>query len=206
MDNFLASLVGLTAIYPFLKYVIVGIATMIQGETGIILFVFLFSRDRFGWLVFFFVALIAIVIYEISVYSLGRALRGTKLGQKIEGRIKNHEKIEKFLNGNGNSHIIALSKFVAYFSLAIVFLSGWTKMKFRRFIKLRLLGAVLWLVLMLAVLYVLVSVFGLIAGEKLIKYLEEFVLVVVLLIIIFSRVVGKLIEKKIFAKDSNQAS
>lgn len=206
MNNLSASIASFATLYPFLKYIIVGLITVIQGEVGIILSIFLFSHDRFGWLVFFGVALVTVVLYEVSVYCLGRALRGTKLGQKIESKIKNHEKIEKFLNENGNSHIIALSKFVIYFSLAIVFLSGWTKMSFRRFIKLRLLGIVLWFIIMTTLLYALVSIFGMIAGEKLIKYLEEFVLATVLVFIILSRFVGKLIEKKIFAKDSNQAS
>ena len=206
MDNILALLGGILAAHPILKFLLVAIAVIIHGETGIVFFIYFAGGSRFGWLTFFLAAFTALVIAETLTYFLGYFLRGTAFGKRIEGRIKNHNKIEEYLRHN-SARLLILSKFVIYLSLGVVFLSGWTRSGYRRFLKLRLLAIFIWLVLMSLIIYGLVFAFGSLGSGAIFRRIEIGIAIAVVIVLIAEFVLRSRIEKTIMgSNDTNNAN
>ena len=196
MSKILAAVGGLLAAYPILKFLLVAVAVIVHGETGIVLFIYFAGGSRFGWLTFFLAAFTALVIAETFTYFLGYFLRGTAFGKRLEGRIKNHDKIEKYLRHN-SARLMILSKFVIYLSLGVVFLSGWTRVGFRRFLKLRLAAIFIWLIFMSLIIYGLTSVFGALGSGTIFRRIEAGIAVAIIIVLAIEFIFKGKIEKTI---------
>ena len=196
MGNLIAVITGWMASYPALKFGIVGLLTVVQGESGVILGTLLIRSGRLGWMTFFLITALALLLYESGIYGLGRFLRDTPLGKKIEKKIKRHEKIEEALKGN-SARLLIISRFIIYFGLAVVFLSGWTRMPYKQFIKMRVIGIALWLIVWTFIFQTLALALGV---EK--KVLAEDIIIGIVVVIVMMvgmrKVVGKAVVKLFF--------
>ncbi|MAF80249.1 hypothetical protein CL629_04190 [bacterium] len=202
MGNLVAMITGWMTAYPAFKIGMVGILTVIQGESGVILGTLLIRSEKLGWGTFFLVTGVALLLYESSVYGLGRLLRNIPLGQKIEKRIKRHKKIEKALHEN-SGRLLIVSRFIIYFGLAVVFLSGWTRMPYKQFIKMRAIGVALWLIIWTFVFHSLAVALGM--DEKVLA--EDIVIGIVIIIIMMvgmRKVVGKAVVKLLFGNGNGK--
>lgn len=202
MDKILGAVGGVLSYYPALKFVLVAAAVVIHGETGIVLFIYFAGGSRFGWLSFFLTAFAALAIAETFTYFLGYFLRGTAFGRRIEGRIKNHGKIEEYLRRN-SARLLILSKFVIYLSLGVVFLSGWTRAGYLRFLKLRLLAIFIWLTFMSLVIYGLIFVFGSLGSGAIFRRIETGTAIAVAIVLVAEFVFRGRIERGIMRNGKN---
>ena len=193
---------GWTAVYPAFKLGLVGVLTIIQGESGVVVSILLIRSGQLGWITFFLVAGLALLLYESGIYGLGRLLRNTPLGNKIEKKIKRHEKIEEYLHNN-SSRILIISRFIMYFGLAVVFLSGWTKMPYRRFIRARAIGVAIWLGLVTLVFYILAQALG-VDGKELAREIIIGVIVIIVMMVGMRKVVGKAVMKLLFSNGNGK--
>lgn len=144
MGNFIETALLWIASHPALKFGTIGVISAIQGESGILIGTLLMQRGEIRLWEMLSVMVAVILAYESLVYLLGRALRNTPLGSFIEQKIKQHERIENALHENA-AKTLALSRLVIYLSLAVVFLSGWMKVRYYTFVRYRFLGILTWL-------------------------------------------------------------
>ncbi|MEK7479070.1 MAG: hypothetical protein AAB634_00850 [Patescibacteria group bacterium] len=144
MGNFIEQALLWIASHPALKFGTIGVITAIQGESGVLIGTLFIRRREINLWEFISVVVAVILAYESLVYCIGRTLRNTPLGSFIERKIKQHERIEKALHENP-AKIISLSRLILYFSLAVVFLSGWMKVRYFTFVRYRFLGILTWL-------------------------------------------------------------
>jgi len=87
-------------------------------------------------------------------YFSGKKLRNTRLGEWIRARVPNHEKVEAHMQDGWR--IIMVSKFV-YSAAPAIFLSGWSGMEFKKFIRTSLASIALWAPILFGTAYGLIT-------------------------------------------------
>lgn len=190
MGNIVETALLWIASHPALKFGTIGAITAIQGESGVLIGTLLIRRGEIKVWEFLCVVIAVILAYESLVYLLGRALRNTPLGALIEQKIKRHEKIEKALNDNAPK-TLALSRLVIYLSLAVVFLSGWMKVKYFTFVRYRFVGIITWLGIMTPFFLFLAYGVGVEKEEWVIREIFSAALIIVIFLFGIKRVIAE---------------
>lgn len=190
MGNIIETALAWIASHPALKFGTIGITSALQGESGVLIGTLLIRRGEIRLWEFLVVALGVILIYESLVYSLGRLLRNTPLGSFLEQKIKKHERIEKALNENAPKTLV-LSRLVIYLSIAVVFLSGWMKVRYGTFLRYRALGIVVWLSIITPLFLLLAYRVGIEDEERVIKEIFSIALIILIFLIGMKRTVAE---------------
>ena len=196
MDGLLGSASQFILHYYPLRYLIIGVGSFVQGEITVLISVYLVLRGDLNLGGFLLAIFLGNLIYEGVLYSLGRFLKGTPLGTKLEKKIPQHAKMQFYLHKNA-ALFLTISKFVVYFNSAVLILSGWTRMAFPKLFKTRFAANSIWLGVNLIISYFAASGINLISKEKL-RGLEIGILLVFFVLIFGS----KHILKKIMIKEA----
>lgn len=177
------------------RHLIIALGILIQGELTVLLSMYLILNNYLGWGGFFLSVAIGLFAYESFFYLLGKYFKDTALGKKIEKKIPHHAKMQFYLHKNATLFLI-LSKFVVYFNLAILLLSGWTKMSSAKFFKHRLVANAIWLGLNGFIYFFVASGYNLLSSQKILHRTELGVFAVIILIIFGSKYfLKRMIEK-----------
>ena len=143
----------------FLAFFIVYLATIFLGNVSAFAAFWIAFRGGFGtWGVP--LALLTIFAAEVSGdmlwYSLGSKLRDTRLGAFVKNHLPRHERLEQKMQKQ-NVRYVVLSKFIYASSFPVVFMVGWSRVAFKRFLKTSVLTLVAWTPLLMGIAYGLFS-------------------------------------------------
>ena len=177
------------------RHVLIAAGMFVQWEVTLVLSMYLIVNGYLGWGGFIVAIVIGVTAYETTLYSIGRILKDTKLGNFIRRKIPNHEKLERTLREHATA-LLFLSKFVAYLNTAVVVLSGWTHMPIRKFAKVRAAASFFWFTVFGTITYLGMSGYALIDHKKFLRNFE-FVVVGIILFILFG---SKWIAKKVLSR------
>ncbi len=185
---------------PLEAYFIIYVVTIFLGNISAFVSFWIIFEIHFG-LIGFLCLVLTIFLSDMTGdllwYSLGRTLRDTRFGLWMETHVPGHAKIEAMLQQRGQRWLF-LSKFVLGFAPPVVFSIGWSGMEFKTFYKNSVLSIILWLPVLTALAYGIVSGLAPLAATNFRKvewvFLGGFVLFIVLDYVIATGV-GKLARR-----------
>ena len=185
--------------YPTWGHFIIGIAILIQGELGIFLATFLIAQGKLGWIDYLIFAPATMLVAESLVYVFGKFMRTTRFGWKIyRNKIKPNKKYQPYfyyLRTNLTKLFIS-ARFLVGVNFFVIFLSGWSKTKYGRFLKSYLTGLILWFGSMTIVAYFFMSGLSYLKNEKIIKQAEYGIVVLLLIFFVIEFFAKKSMKKQ----------
>lgn len=197
MDNLVEHVGNWILQNPSWTDAILAIGIIIQGELTILLSVFLAINKNIGWDRFVIVTLGTLILGESFVFIVGKALRNTRFGWKLYRKNKGNKRIQTYtyyLKKNmGKLAIIA--KFLPATNLAILLLMGWSRTKFREFLKVYIPAVVLWFASMTVVAYFFMSGLHYLRSTKILRNVEIGIVIVFILIFFGESILRKLLGK-----------
>ena len=185
--------------YPTWGHFIIGIAILIQGELGVFLATFLIAQGSLGWVDYLIFAPVTMLVAESLVYVFGKFMRTTRFGWKIyRNKIKPNKKYQPYfyyLRTNLTKLFIS-ARFLVGVNFFVLFLSGWSKTKYGKFLKSYLSGLILWFGSMTIVAYFFMSGLSYLKHEKIFKQAEYGIVVLLLIFFAIEFFVKKYMSKK----------
>lgn len=176
---------------------ILAIGIIIQGELTILLSVFLAINKNIEWDRFVVISLGMLTVGESFMFFVGKTLRNTRFGWKFYRKNKGNKRIQTYtyyLKKNmGKLAIIA--KFIPATNIIILLLMGWSRTKFRDFLKAYLPAVVLWFASMTIVAYFFMSGLHYLHSTKIFRNVEIGIVLVFILIFLGENILRKLFEK-----------
>jgi membrane protein DedA with SNARE-associated domain len=181
---------------PILTYVIIFVAMLIEGE-GAILFASIFAwQGLISWPILALVIIIGTISGDIAWYLGGRYLQNTRFGKWLDRR---YEKTGAWVYENivcrYQSYAI-ISKFMYFTTRPTIFLAGWHKFEFKKFLKVTTYATVIWAGILLAIGYFFGYTAHLIGFKWILHRLEFFAVALFLGVFI----IEFLMKKFVFAK------
>lgn len=178
------------------RHFIVALALIIHGEAAVILAVYLILKSYLGWGGFLVSVILSFLVYETFFYALGRFLKDTRFAGWVDKKIpeETRKHIERHLHEKATLFLIA-SKFVIYFNVVVLFLSGWIKLDFKKFFVHRLIAHGIWFVATTVVAY---SIFS---GVSFLKFENSNFEIGAIILILFAIFSAKHILKKLIIKE-----
>lgn len=162
MAHVLESLQLLATQNYFFAYLIIFLSAIFLGNIAVFAMLWLVLKGFLGpsGFPFFVITLfVADVSGDLLWYSLGRLLRDTKLGNFIKNHIPRHEKIEGHIQNQTGTWIM-LAKAIQSSNFPVIFMVGWFKISFKKFIKTDVLAILAWLAILTSLSYVLIAGLG----------------------------------------------
>ncbi|MBU6500515.1 MAG: hypothetical protein KGJ89_01650 [Patescibacteria group bacterium] len=155
MAHFLTDLGLLASQNQFLAYFIIYITTIFLGNISAFASFWVILKLPFGtWGVPFLMLTILLsnISGDLLWYSLGKTLRDTRFGNFIRNRLPGHDKIEEKLHKSGTKWMF-MSKFMYASAFPVIFSVGWFGVKFKKFIRVSMLSALVWLPVLTGLAY-----------------------------------------------------
>lgn len=178
---------------PILTYAIVFVGMFIEGE-GLIIFASIFAwQEKLSWGFLTLAVLAGTMAGDVLWYLGGRFLRGTRLGNWLDRR---YEKHTDALDSNIREHygrFAILSKFMYFTTHPTIFLVGWNKFPFKKFLWITCYATTVWALSVLAVGYFFGYAIELIGYKKIVHRIEIFAILLFLAVFIFGRMIKKAI-------------
>lgn len=203
MANLLTNFGFLASENHFLAYFFLYAAIIFLGNVAAFVGFWLVMNNYLGpsgIFYFIFVFFMADASGDLLWYSLGRALRDTRVGNFIKNHLPHHQKIEDHLQKNSRRWMM-LSKFIYASTFPIVFLIGWTKVDFPKFFKYSLTAIIIWIPVFLVVSYGLISSLSFFGAADLFKKVEIVFLIGLFLFVIINRILtwlmGKIFDSRV---------
>lgn len=178
MPHFFGTIQALASQNHFLAYFIIYLTVIFFGNVAVFAFLWLVVKGLLGrWgLPFFLLATFAAdVSADILWYWLGRTLRETRFGGFIRKLIPRHNKIQEHLHQNSPKWIF-LAKFMHSSNFPIIFMVGWTKIRFKKFFKTALVAILAWLLVLLVLSIGLIAGFRSLETYKIIRFEKLFLI------------------------------
>lgn len=185
--------------YPAWGHFIIGIAILIQGELGILLATFLIAQGSFGWSDYLIAAPLTMLVAESIVFFFGRFMRTTRFGWRIyRNKIKPNKKYQPYfyyLRTNLTKLFIS-ARFLVGVNFFVLFLSGWSKTTYGKFLKSYLSGLFLWFGSMTIIAYFFMSGLSYLKHEKIFKQAEYGIVILLFIFFGIEFLVKKYMKKK----------
>ncbi|MGC9603026.1 MAG: hypothetical protein ABSF47_00985 [Minisyncoccia bacterium] len=198
MGSLLDSLGALVVHYPDWSHWIIAVAILIQGEVVVLVSVFLIAAGNLTWGGFIIPAISSLIVGDMFLFFLGRAMRNTRFGWKLYRKIKHSKRTQFYLfyvRENINKLMI-ISKFLVAANIFAVFAVSWSKVSFARFMKSQLTSVLLWFFSATAVAYFFASGFTYLKSEKVFKQIEIGLAVVMVLMFVGEHFLRKILSKR----------
>lgn len=200
--NFLDSLGQYFQTLPVLSFIILGFGFLIRGETAILFSVYFIQEGFLSWGIVVPLAFVSIVVGDTGVYMIGKIASNTLLGKKIEKKWPKLLKFQKYLKVNAEKLIFA-AKFAAGLTMITMFSAGWSGIKLKRFVKIQVFTATVWMTVMGTLSYFLITGLGYLQAKNIFDKIEYGVLGLVVLFILGEVVLQKYIKRKAQEKSAN---
>lgn len=184
-----------TAEYPFASHSLVFLSTFFQGEVGAFFGLTLLVNKNIGWSGFFIAVASGIFMADLLPYFVGRFTRDKKLGRFLEKHLPYREHIEHHLSNN-LIYFFILVKFLIGLNFAVMFLSGWSKIKFQKFLKTIILAFSFWFIFISIFGYFLISSLAYLKAAKIFKQMEIGLAAIIILVFLTEFCLRKIIFKK----------
>lgn len=178
--------------YPSWSHVILALGIVLQGELTVLLSMYLIANGDLTWFGFIAVSFVAFFIAETFLYFLGRYLKDTKTGEWLKRKIPYGEKIENYIQNNAVK-VIVIAKFIIGSTIIVMFLTGWSQIKFKEFIKAQILSVAVWLPPISVLAYGLVYGLWYLKSTKVFSRVEIGIAIIAIIML-----GGEYILKKIF--------
>ncbi len=197
MGNLLDSVGALVLQYPTWSHLILGAATIIQGELAVFAAVYLVVQGNLSWGDYFLSTIAVLAGAEFLVYLTGRAIRTTRFGWRLSRRFKANRKAQlyTFYLKRNMKKLFVISKFLPGTNLLIILLTGWSRTKLGEYLKAYLASIILWFGSMTALAYLLSSELHELKATKVFREAELVIAVVVIAIIAGEHFLRKAIRR-----------
>lgn len=139
------------------------------------------------------VTFLADITADFLWYSLGNFLRNTRFGIFIENHLPYHKTIET--NFKKYERWIFWAKFILFSNFAVIFLAGWTKIKFSKLIKISFLALLIWEPLLLFITYILTSSLTPLSAVSFFRQFEYLFSVSIIAFLIFHQLIVRLLSR-----------
>lgn len=134
-------------------YLIIFLGMFIEGE-GIILFASIFAwQGLISWPLLAIVAIIGTIGGDVLWYSLGARMQNTRFGKWLDYR---YEKTGAWVYENVVSKYPSyaiISKFMYFTTRPTIFLAGWHKLEFKKFLRITSYATAVWALIILGIGY-----------------------------------------------------
>ncbi len=181
---------------PILTYAIIFLGMFIEGE-GLIIFSSIFAwQGHLNWWLLAGTVLIGTMTGDMAWYAGGRLLRGTHLGNWLDRR---YEKHTDALDTNIREHygrLAVLSKFMYFTTHPTIFLVGWNKFPFKKFLWITLYSTTIWALSVLGIGYFFGYAIELIGYKRVVRRVEIFAIILFATIFVLGRLLKKMLRKK----------
>ncbi len=184
MSNNILDYLGTLALHnPDWTRVIIAVGIIIQGEITTLLSLYLVVGKHITLVQFLISALAGLFIGETCIYLIGRKLRTTRFGWKLYRRMKGNRKIQLYTYylKRRTARILILAKFLPGMNALMLFLMGWTKTEFRKFLRVYVPAALLWLTVATTSAYAVTSGLHYLRQNRIFKDIEYIVLGIIIL-------------------------
>ena len=193
VGNLLDILGGFALANPAWIKSIISAGILIQGELTTLLATHLIVESYLSWPRFLFSAMPALVIGETTLYAFGRTMRHTRFGWRMERRLKSNRRVQlytRFLHSNAG-RLFMVAKFIIGANFLVLFLAGWTEVRFGTFAKAYLKSAAVWFSTTVAASY------GIVKGMHYLqfKHTELFILGVIILFFVGEYIIKLFMRK-----------
>lgn len=193
---------------PIWTYVTIFFSAIILGNISAFLTFWLASFGYFGsWgvLITAITVFIADVCGDTLWFWLGRTLRETKLGHFIKNHISRMKHVKDYVNED-TIKLMFLAKFVSSTNTPLVFLAGWAKVNFKKFIRVSLFAIANWFIIIFTIIYLLRPTVGPILPTNIIGKIEIILLIGVATFFISHLLAHRLTKKVAVKKWSEKAA
>lgn len=198
MNNLLDTLGNLALNYPQWTTLIIAIGIAVQGEVTTLVSLYLVVGKHITLLQFLIPALIGLFVWETLLYMLGRNIRGTRFGWKLYRRMKDNRKIQLYtyyLKNHSGKFLLA-AKFIPGMNSLMLFLMGWTKTGFSKFLRIYIPATLFWLTVATTSAYAVTSGLHYLRSAKIFKDIEFIIIGIVLLLFLGEHFAKKLLQMK----------
>src|SRR3989344_2318491 len=180
---------------PALAYLVLFLGMFIEGEV-FFLTAAIFALEGFlRWDIVLAVTFVGVILGDIVWYFLGRYSKDTRLGTWVHKKFSGYQDWLEENFETRYARLAFISKFLYYVNRLTPLLAGWQKMDFRRFVRVHIMAAAAWLVVM----FTLGKVFGLVIdaiGVKVVLHRLYWVFLVLAVIVLG----GEHFLRKMFVK------
>lgn len=204
MSNLVDIFSGLVAQYPSWTYAILGVGTLLQGEAAILFAVYLLINKVITWPEFLGSTLSGLIIGETLVYLFGKTMRNTRFGWKFYYKKKSNKKLQLYTYYLKKNMIklFIIAKFIPGTNLLIFILSGWSRIRFGKFMKAYLASVIVWFSAMTIFAYSVMSGITYLRTTKIVKQAEIGIAIFIVLIIFGEYFLRKYLRKKTLGFES----
>lgn len=177
-------------------YLIIFLGMFIEGE-GIILFASIFAwQGLISWPLLAIVAIIGTIGGDVLWYSLGSRLQNTRFGKWLDCRYeKTGEWVYENVVSKYPSYAI-ISKFMYFTTRPTIFLAGWHKLEFKKFLRITSYATVVWALIILGIGYFFGYTVHLIGFKKVMHKVEFLAIGVFLGVFIIEFILKRSVFKK----------
>lgn len=186
MDQFLNTVGHLIVQYPAWTHLIIGVATLIQGELAILFSMLLITNGKLPWSELLVVAPLSLIIGETFIYMIGRSLRNTRFGWKLyRTKMKQSRRFQAyfFYLKKNLTRLLVIAKFLIGVNIFVILLSGWSRTKFSEFMKSYLTAVIMWFTTMVILAYFFASGLTFLKTGNIVKQAEYGILIVIAFVI-----------------------
>lgn len=181
---------------PLLTYAIIFVGMFFEGE-GLIIFASVFAwQGHLNWFFLILTVLSGTVAGDLLWYAGGRFLRDTRLGNWLDRR---YEKHTSTLDTNIREHygrLAILSKFMYFTTHPTIFLVGWNRFPFKKFLWITLYSTTIWALCVLSVGYFFGYAIELIGYKKIVHRIEIFAILLFVAVFVFGHLIKKIIAQQ----------
>jgi len=180
----------------WVKIIIAG-GILLQGELTTLLSTHLIVESYLSWTQFLFTAIPALIIGEMAFYAIGRMVRNTRFGWRMERKFKSNRRIQfytRFLHSNAG-RLFVIAKFIIGANFLALLLAGWTKMRFRTFFRSYLKSVAFWFTTVTAISYGITSGLHYLKSENIFQKIELIILGIIILFFIGEHIVKSFVRK-----------
>lgn len=199
MGSVMDGLGALIQQYPAWGHFIIGIAILIQGELGILLATFLIADGKLNWVDYLIFVPLTMLIAESFVYMFGKFMRTTRFGWKIyRNKVKPNKKYQPYFYylRTNLTKLFVTARFLVGVNFFVLFLAGWSKTKYGKFLKSYLPSLILWFGIMTGIAYSFMSGLSYLKNEKIFKQAEYGIVLILLIFFGIEFLVKKYMSKQ----------
>ncbi len=187
-------------------YFIIIIGILIAGKLTLLFGVVLVANNIISWFDFLKFSFGAFFIASVVIYIISRHLRYTKFGWKLYRRIKSkkHVQLALYYLNKKTTIFFIISKFLPGFYIITLFVSGWLRIKFSKFISSCLTAITAWFCLTISIFFAVFFGFKHFNLGSALLDIIIFVGVIVLILVGMPLAARELTRKNFFSKNNKR--